>query len=151
MSTTNTTHDSSTTAWLGEMAAELTAKQLGNLNHLRRELAPQGATEHDQRQVDACLVGDAYGEVEHNRMQRPQGVTGNGQLVLDHTVDGCPATASGGIPAARTCQRGQRPDAVAAGVRPSPDRPRRTVHNAGVAAVRGRSGGTTGRGAGDAG
>ena len=69
MSTTNTTHDSSSTAWLGEMAAELTEKQLGNLNHLRRELAPEDATEHDQRQVDACLVGDADEEVEHNRMQ----------------------------------------------------------------------------------
>jgi len=69
MSTTNTTHDSSSTAWLGELAAELTEKQLGNLNYLRRELAPQGATEHDQRHVDACLVGDAYEEVEHNRMQ----------------------------------------------------------------------------------
>ena len=69
MSTTNTTHDSSSTAWLGEMAAELTEKQLGNLNYLRRELAPEDATEHDQRQVDACLVGDAYEEVEHNRMQ----------------------------------------------------------------------------------
>ncbi len=70
MSTTNTTRDSSSTAWLGEMAAELTEKQLGNLNYLRGELAPQGATEHDRRQVDACLVGDAYGEVEHNRMQQ---------------------------------------------------------------------------------
>ncbi len=69
MSTTNTTHDSSSTAWLGELAAELTEKQLSNLNYLRRELAPEGATEHDQRQVDACLVGDAYGEVEHNQMQ----------------------------------------------------------------------------------
>ena len=69
MSTTNTTHDSSTTAWLGELAAELTEKQLGNLNYLRRELAPQGAAEHDQRQVDASLLGDAFEEVEHNRMQ----------------------------------------------------------------------------------
>jgi len=69
MSTTNTTHDSSSTAWLGELAAELTEKQFGNLNYLRRELAPQGATDHDRRQVDACLVGDAHEEVEHNRMQ----------------------------------------------------------------------------------
>ncbi len=69
MSTTNTAHDSSTTAWLGELAAELTEKQLGNLNYLRRELAPQGAAEHDQRQVDASLLGDAFEEVEHNRMQ----------------------------------------------------------------------------------
>ncbi len=71
MSSTNTTHDSSTTTWLGELAAELTEKQRGNLNHLRRELAPQGATEHDQRQVNACLVGNAYGEVEHNRNCTP--------------------------------------------------------------------------------
>ncbi len=70
MSTTNTTHDSSTTAWLGELAAELTEKQLGNLNYLRRELAPQGAAEHDQRQVDASLLGDAFEEVEHNRLQQ---------------------------------------------------------------------------------
>ncbi len=69
MSTTNTTHGSSSTAWLGKLAAELTEKQLGTLNHLRRELAPQGATEDDRRQVDASLLGDAYEEVEHNRLQ----------------------------------------------------------------------------------
>ncbi len=70
MSTTNTTHDSSSTAWLGELAAEMTEKQLGQLNHLRRELAPQGATEDDRRHVDASLLGDAYEEVEHNRLQQ---------------------------------------------------------------------------------
>ncbi len=70
MSTTTTANDSSSTAWLGELAAELTEKQLGNLNYLRRELAPQGATEDDQRQVDASLLGDAYEEVEHNRLQQ---------------------------------------------------------------------------------
>jgi len=69
MSTTNTIQDSSSTAWLGQLAAELTEKQLGNLNHLRRELTPQGATEDDRRQVDTCLVGDAHSEVEHNRLQ----------------------------------------------------------------------------------
>ncbi len=69
MTATDTTRDISTTAWLGELAAELTEKQLGNLNHLRAELAPQGATEDDRRQVDASLLGDAYEEVEHNRLQ----------------------------------------------------------------------------------
>ena len=69
MSTTDTTHDAGSTAWLGEMAEKLPETQLGNLNHLRSELAPQGATEHDQRQVDVSLVGDAYEEVKHNRLQ----------------------------------------------------------------------------------
>ncbi len=60
-----------------------------------------------------------------------------------------PTTASGGIPAPNKCQRRDRPDAVAAGVRPGTDRPRGAVHVPGMAAVRRGPGGAAGRRAGN--
>ncbi len=64
MSTTNTTHDSSSTAWLGELAAELTAKQISDLSEQRTDLMEISPTEN----VDATMRQIAVMEVEHNRV-----------------------------------------------------------------------------------
>jgi len=68
MSTTNTTHNTSTTAWLGELAAELTGEQLDSLVWQRREMSFPEATADDLRTTDECLIGDAKRTVEENRV-----------------------------------------------------------------------------------
>jgi len=68
MSTTNTTHDSSSTAWLGELAAELTGEQLDSLVWQRREMSFPDASTEDLRKTEECLIGDAKRTVEENRV-----------------------------------------------------------------------------------
>ena len=63
MSTTNTTHDSSTTAWLGDLAAELTAKQITDLSEQRMELMEISPKEN----VDVTMRQIAVLEVKHDR------------------------------------------------------------------------------------
>ncbi len=68
MSTTNTTHDSSSTAWLGELAGELTGEQLDSLVWQRREMSFPDASTEDHRKTDECLIRDAKRTVEENRV-----------------------------------------------------------------------------------
>jgi len=63
MSTTNTTHDSSSTAWLGDLAAELTAKQITDLSEQRTELMEISPKEN----VDVTMRQIAILEVKHDR------------------------------------------------------------------------------------
>jgi len=63
MSTTDTTRDSSSTAWLGELAAELTAKQITDLSEQRTELMEISPKEN----VDVTMRQIAVLEVKHNR------------------------------------------------------------------------------------
>jgi len=63
MSTTNTTHDSSSTAWLGDLAAELTAKQITDLSEQRTELMEISPKEN----VDVTMRQIAVLEVKHDR------------------------------------------------------------------------------------
>ena len=68
MSTTNTTHDSSSTAWLGDLAAKLTSEQIDSLVWQRREMSFPDASTKDLRTTDECLIGDAKRTVEENRV-----------------------------------------------------------------------------------
>jgi len=68
MSTTNTTHDSSSTAWLGSLVGELTGEQIDSLVWQRREMSFPEATTEDLRTTDECLMGDAKRTVEENRV-----------------------------------------------------------------------------------
>ncbi len=61
--TTNTTHDSSSTAWLGDLAAELTAEQISDLSEQRTELMEISPTEN----VDVTMRQIAVLEVRHDR------------------------------------------------------------------------------------
>jgi len=70
MSTTNTTHNTSTTAWLGELAAELTGEQLDSLVWQRHEMSSPEATADDLRTTDECLIGDAKRTVERTESSR---------------------------------------------------------------------------------
>ncbi len=60
------TTDPSTTAWLGDLVGELFAEQIDQLNFLRSSMQPGPGYSED---VDRVLLGDAAGEVEHNRLQ----------------------------------------------------------------------------------
>ena len=60
------TTDPSTASWLGEYVGELTAKQIDQLNFLRSSMQPGPGFSED---VDRVLLGDAYSEDEHNRLQ----------------------------------------------------------------------------------
>jgi len=54
------------TAWLGEYADALTAKQIDKLNFFRSSMQPGPGFSED---VDGVLLSDAAEEVEHNRLQ----------------------------------------------------------------------------------